>query len=864
MNDKVISLIAWILLCNSIISLQVTNDNSNPLLHERDIVASDNIIKTTGSDSQRINSWPMKGHDPQQTSYSTAFGPAEPDVIWARDGLNFNSFSDCAPVIDGKIYVGTADSEILCLDADTDEILNSNVSTGYTTGIDIYAVVDGKIYGRSNDFFCFDAETLEKVWDGAIGNYNIVITDNVIYAGDIATIRRYDALDGSDLGYFFGRGLNGLAVDNGYLYTYGWFNQSEVHCLDASDGTLVWSYTTGEDLSKPIAVSDERVFFAGSDGLFYCFDADPSDGVDEGFDDPASAGYDLIWTFSIPGSANKGLAVGNGMVYFTHHFNTLCCLDAEGNGNGTTTQIWNATDINQDSEIMIAGDKLYAVIREFSATPYHLGCFDATTGELIFDYTPDNTKERYPTSVSEGKVYVWTMASSGQWILQCFRDNSEPEIPDVPDGPTEGLPNIEYTFTTSATDPDEDDIYYLFDFGDGTNSSWIESDRTTHVWNEEGIYAIKVKAKDIYGAESDWSDSLIVTITPPLPKLHINYQSSVMENENFTITITSDGEPIEDVNVEFNGDINTTNSSGQVNFTAPEVSAPETYTITASSEGYEEDSATITVLDKKEKHGWIWGYVRDSDGDAIEKANVCVKIIDENNIINSECTFSDENGIYSKSVPVGTHTAEASKSGYIPSTQSVTIIENIALEIDFTLEESGEEPGPDEVQDAIQKGLVAAAIDEDGSVIKYSNVNVSVNEVGTVGSKKEIISVNVASEEIEFTTFAFYLSPDLDLDKIFVEIDGIEIPLLDKDIVFDLENSEVGYTIIPTRDGEVLFVKAKLSEHTITIYQIIETLGGITAVILYTAISVVAVTVFSSRVFTHPVYLNYFRKRKGR
>ena len=32
----------------------------------------------------------------------------------------------------------------------------------------------------------------------------------------------------------------------------------------------------------------------------------------------------------------------------------------------------------------------------------------------------------------------------------------------------------------------------------------------SHIWNAKGTYSIKVKAKDINGAESDWSDPLAV------------------------------------------------------------------------------------------------------------------------------------------------------------------------------------------------------------------------------------------------------------------------------------------------------------------------------------------------------------------
>ncbi len=92
--------------------------------------------------------------------------------------------------------------------------------------------------------------------------------------------------------------------------------------------------------------------------------------------------------------------------------------------------------------------------------------------------------------------------------------------PDKPviDGPTNGKVGEEYTYTSSSTDPDGDQIYYMFDWGDGNFSEWVgpinsgETASTTHIWITGGIYKIKVKAKDIHGAASIWSDPYGVII----------------------------------------------------------------------------------------------------------------------------------------------------------------------------------------------------------------------------------------------------------------------------------------------------------------------------------------------------------------
>jgi hypothetical protein len=96
--------------------------------------------------------------------------------------------------------------------------------------------------------------------------------------------------------------------------------------------------------------------------------------------------------------------------------------------------------------------------------------------------------------------------------------NSKPIKPTIPSGPSNGKQGTEYEYLSSAVDPDGDDVYYLFDWGDGEYSDWIgpldsgEEVTVVHTWFSKGNYEIKVKAKDINGFESDWSDPLSVSM----------------------------------------------------------------------------------------------------------------------------------------------------------------------------------------------------------------------------------------------------------------------------------------------------------------------------------------------------------------
>jgi parallel beta-helix repeat protein len=103
-------------------------------------------------------------------------------------------------------------------------------------------------------------------------------------------------------------------------------------------------------------------------------------------------------------------------------------------------------------------------------------------------------------------------------LMNPYGSNRPPNKPNKPSGPSSGEAGTEYEYTTSTTDPNGDDISYWFDWGDGSNSGWTEfvtsgtEGSASHTWTEEGNYQIRVKAKDVHGAESPWSDPLLATM----------------------------------------------------------------------------------------------------------------------------------------------------------------------------------------------------------------------------------------------------------------------------------------------------------------------------------------------------------------
>lgn len=190
--------------------------------------------------------------------------------------------------------------------------------------------------------------------------------------------------------------------------------------------------------------------------------------------------------------------------------------------------------------------------------------------------------------------------------------STPPNIPDRPIGPLSGRPNTKYIFTINTTDPEEDPIIYGLDWdNDEIVDGWTElydSGRKiniTHSWSKTGTYNIRVKAKDIHGYNSNWSDELTVTIwnnNPKKPKITGWKLGKVGNEYNYTFVATDPDADNISYFVDWGDNTSTEwigpHYSGKRIKTSHQWSEQGTYIIKAKTKdiyGGESDWATLTV-----------------------------------------------------------------------------------------------------------------------------------------------------------------------------------------------------------------------------------------------------------------------------
>jgi choloylglycine hydrolase len=151
------------------------------------------------------------------------------------------------------------------------------------------------------------------------------------------------------------------------------------------------------------------------------------------------------------------------------------------------------------------------------------GAYSYTIYSNVYDLVNGIVYLSYLHDYSTVKVFnlseEMSLGFNSFYMADLFNDdNICPNKPTTPTGPSTGKINEEQLYSSSTIDPDGDKVSYIFDWGDGNNSGWLgpfdsgEICEISYSWFNQGNYEIKVKAKDIYDAKSEWSNPLEISM----------------------------------------------------------------------------------------------------------------------------------------------------------------------------------------------------------------------------------------------------------------------------------------------------------------------------------------------------------------
>jgi len=472
------------------------------------------------------------------------------ELLWKRHlGYSFNL---CSPAVgpDGFIHVGSPSFKYFLVNPD------GTIEWDYKTDWCIISSPaiddDGTVYIGSKDHFlyAFSADQHKVKWKFQTGTF---------FDGHCVDSSPAIGPDGT---IYVGTDPYGAAGQTPIPVTTNFWAINP-------DGSLKWVFETEDGVESSPAIGPDGTVYVGSyDGYLYAIKDTGTEGV-------------LQWKFKTNGAVDGSPTIdADGVIYVGSRDATLYALYP----NGTLKWTFQAEDGFESSPSLDNNGYLY--IGSFDGNFYCIGtggpdvgiasidtptrippgsllnptatvgnyrsesqfvdvmCHIETNGELKYEDTISVNLSGgslvqlafAPWEISEDIGIPYRITVTSYLIDDENLDNNMlskdmvtsinnfPFKPTTPIGPSEGRYTNEYTYTTSAIDQDDDQLYYMWDWGDETNRSWLgpyssgDTVSVAHAWLEQGTYDIRVKAKDIYNQESPWSDSLRVTI--PKAKNH--------------------------------------------------------------------------------------------------------------------------------------------------------------------------------------------------------------------------------------------------------------------------------------------------------------------------------------------------------
>ena len=191
------------------------------------------------------------------------------------------------------------------------------------------------------------------------------------------------------------------------------------------------------------------------------------------------------------------------------------------------TEDYGWVNIDFDDIPITAGQTYYIVTYTENATDnfYAWGCNNASEsyvdGYAWFSFDDGWTWDNRSAASKPSNIYVKPRYGGTPKFDEyptwdtCFKtyglENTAPSTPETA-GQISGIAGIEYDYIITSEDPDGDPIFYKINWGDGDVVEWFgpfdseDSQTVNHSWDTQGDYTIRVKAKDIYDAESNWGE----------------------------------------------------------------------------------------------------------------------------------------------------------------------------------------------------------------------------------------------------------------------------------------------------------------------------------------------------------------------
>jgi outer membrane protein assembly factor BamB len=398
--------------------------------------------------------WTMYGHDPACTSYSPSNAPNANTTAWVSNLPGGTAWA-YPLVAEEKVFIGAGG--YLNAFNETDGSLLWNFRAPAQPGYPgISAVADGMVFfgtaepGPEGCIYALNTTTGEQIWNFTTEGYvrapPVIVEDRLYIGGDLdGTGKLYciNATTGASLwNYTTQDRMTSVAVayDRVYASCGHWETdtQAAVYCLDMYDGSYVWSFDTGRDISGGLSVANGKVYFSASyegwDCIVYALNA---------------TNGDVVWSttrYSDGSAGNTAVAYGKVFIQLGYYTDGIYALN-ETNGD----EIWASHGPSGGGPVVADGKVFFA-----RGNPANVFCaVNEATGAVIWNYTFVGGVHSRTSAIANGRVFVadhWDQKLYAFWSYDvtieafCNTESSYKSVSITMDGLPTGY-NTPHTFT---------------------------------------------------------------------------------------------------------------------------------------------------------------------------------------------------------------------------------------------------------------------------------------------------------------------------------------------------------------------------------------------------------------------------------
>jgi len=342
-----------------------------------------------------------------------ARGPAQGKMLWAfSDAKSPAAFSASPTLAGGRIYVGSDNCKLYCLDARTGQAVWE-----FKAACEIFAspvVADGRVFAAEGmhqanaaKLYCLDAATGTPEWSFPTTShieFSPTLFEGKLYFGAGGDgVYCVDPKTGRQLWRHPGVHVDmPPAVTPGRVVFGSAYGEPAFYAVDPRDGKLLWKRPTPLPVCGTPSTDGDRFYCGIGNGNFQDSHAQPKGAVWC----LSLADGSVVWTREVKDAVLSAVALADGSAYFGSRDGHLYCVDAK---SGQPRWSFKTEDAVVSSPAVASG-RVY-----FGSNDGHVYCLDAARGSLIWKYDTsgatllNDARVMASPVVGDGRIFVGSL-----------------------------------------------------------------------------------------------------------------------------------------------------------------------------------------------------------------------------------------------------------------------------------------------------------------------------------------------------------------------------------------------------------------------------------------------------------------------